>query len=37
MSHRRWWWDINCDRKLDHNYLNEDRVNYSGNFKVSSV
>lgn len=29
--------DINCDRKLDHNYLNEDRVNYSGNLKVLSV
>lgn len=29
--------DISCDRKLDHNYLNEDRVNYSGNLKVLSV
>lgn len=33
MSHRRWCCDISCDRELDHNYLNEDRVNYSGNLK----
>ena len=33
MSHRQWCCDISCDKELDHNYLNEDRVNYSGNLK----